>query len=171
MGKIKKGDHFVGAFITSLLHAAKGIPILFDEDRDSKRLQIYTDLGDFNLYVKYTTNFRDAVIRGKSKRTYSIAFTEDEMQKLENGFVQEKYQNAIAAVLGSSQLNDTRIAVIPYEAAMGSLRSCKAGKVRTLHIIRYGKEHIFHCYGAGEKEEDGVTVYINHMRYFESSAK
>ncbi|MCK9217577.1 MAG: hypothetical protein M0P77_06625 [Firmicutes bacterium] len=68
MKKINKMDYYSGAFITSLLNYTKSVPAIFGETNDSRRLEIDTDLGKFNLYIKYTTNCRNAILRGRKKR-------------------------------------------------------------------------------------------------------
>ncbi|NLY18483.1 MAG: hypothetical protein GX045_05965 [Clostridiaceae bacterium] len=43
------------------------------------------------------------------------------------------------------------------------------GGQRRINVVRYGDEHTFTCYGAAAKENSGVSVYVNHMKYFDST--
>lgn len=162
-------DYYAGAFITSLLKSAKGAPAIFDETSDSRRLQITTDLGAFNIYIKYAGNSRHARIAGRKKTSWCVNFTETDIMKLEDEFVQDNYINYIALVLSDKKMADTRIAVITYNDAMECLAKITQGGNRRINVVRYGKEHNFMCYGATESEENGFPVFVNHMRYFNNS--
>lgn len=171
MKRIAKMDYYAGAFITSLLNSVEGVPAIFNETSDSRKLQIETNLGDFNIYIKYAGNSRNARIRGRKKTSWCVNFTETDIMKLENEFVEEQYKNYIALVLSDKSMVDTRIAVITYDDAMECLAKTTQGGNRRINVARYGKEHNFICYGATESEENGFQVFVNHMRYFDKNDK
>lgn len=50
MHRINKLDYFVGVFLTTILNSSTGVPVLFDETENSKRVEFSTDLDDFNVY-------------------------------------------------------------------------------------------------------------------------
>jgi hypothetical protein len=55
MYRINKEDYFIGVFVSTILKSTKGVPALFDATGKNKRVEFTTDLGDFNVYVKYST--------------------------------------------------------------------------------------------------------------------
>ena len=160
-------DYYAGAFITSLLGSAKGAPALFDETNDSRRLSIATNLGDFNIYIKYTGDSRIAKVRERKKTSWTVNFTDTDIRKLENEFVQETCKNYIALVLSNKGLSDTKIAIIEYENAVRCLQKSTPGGNRRINVVRYGSEHNFICYGATEREGDGFFVNVNFMKCFD----
>lgn len=166
MRRIGKMDYYAGAFITSLLNSAKGTPALFDETNDSRRLQITTDLGEFNIYIKYAGTSRISQVKGRKKTSWGVNFSEIDINKLENEFVQDQYINYVALVLSNRTMSDTRIAVISYNDIMERLAKITPGGNRRINVVRYGNDHTFICYGATESEADGFQVFVNHMRYF-----
>jgi hypothetical protein len=169
MKRISKMDYYAGAFIASIINSAKGAPALFDETSDSRKLQIATNLGDFNIYIKYSANPRNAQIRGRKKKSWHVNFTQTDMQKLENEFVQDNCKNYVALVLSDKRMLDTKIAVLAYDDAMKLLAKWTPGGSRGINVVRYGSEHSFKCYGATEQEKDGLMVNVNHMKYFDAS--
>jgi hypothetical protein len=169
MRKIAKMDYYAGAFITSLLKSAKGVPALIDETSDSRVLQISTNLGEFNIYIKYAGTSRKSRVKRRNKTSWYVNFTDTDVYKLENEFVQEQCINYVALVLSNRTLTDTRVAIISYDDIMERLTKVTPGGNRGINVIRYGSEHTFTCYGATEQEADGFTIPVNYMRYFEKS--
>lgn len=172
MKQISKLDFYAGAFISSILGSATGAPALFDETSDSKRFQIATDLGDFNIYIKYTGVSR-TVSKGKRKRkktSWYVSFTKADIVKLEDEFVCKGYKNYIVLVLSNDKLTDTKIAVIDYEDAMNCLENVTPSGGRGINVVRYGSEHNFKCYGATQKENDVFLVPVNFMKYFDKDS-
>lgn len=170
MRRISKMDYYAGAFITSLLGSAKGAPALFDETNDSRRLSIATNMGNFNIYIKYAGDSRIATIKGRRKTSWVVNFTDTDIRKLEIEFIQEASKNYIALVLSNRSLSDTKIAMIEHKDAMKCLEKSTPGGNRRINVIRYGSEHNFTCYGATERESDGFLVSVNFMNYFDSEA-
>ena len=167
MRRINQTDYYVGAFIVSLLNSTTGVPALFEETSDSRKLLITTNTGNHNLYIKKSSTGREAIKGKRTKKSFNIPFTEADITRLQGKFREEGYNNAIALVLSSEDLNETKIAIIPYDDAMKCLSKKTAGGSRRITVSRYVGEHYFSCYGVGQKEEEGVCVYVNHMRYFD----
>ena len=69
MYRINKIDYFIGVFLATIINSSKGVPALFDETENSKRVEFSTDTGDFNVYIKYTTKIRKSKvnINGREK--------------------------------------------------------------------------------------------------------
>lgn len=86
MHRINILDYFIGVFLTTILNSSKGVPALFDEANDSKRLEFATDTGDFNAYIKYSTNMRKAKVNTKGRKqkklSWNISFSDKEYEIL-----------------------------------------------------------------------------------------
>ncbi|MDR2672549.1 MAG: hypothetical protein LBC35_04555 [Coriobacteriales bacterium] len=67
----------------------------------------------------------------------------------------------VALVLSNKDLNDTKIALLSYDDATKCLTSVDSGGNRRINVVRYGAEHHFICYGAGQSEGDGVEIFVN----------
>jgi hypothetical protein len=73
MARIAKADYFAGVFLTTILKSSKAVPMLCDASGEIKRVVFDTDMGDFNVYVKYSTNPQKGWNYNsvpKKKRTY-----------------------------------------------------------------------------------------------------
>ena len=79
MYRINKLDYFVGVFLSTILNSSKGVPALFDQTDNSKRIEFATNLGDFNVFVKYSTGLKNICknINGqiKNKMYCNVSFS------------------------------------------------------------------------------------------------
>ena len=96
--RIAKADFFAGVFLTTILRSAKGPPVYCEVSDGIKRLEFETDLGMFNMFVKYSTNehigWNYDFTPKKRKRYWSISFSDIEYTFLQNDFsIMEKINN------------------------------------------------------------------------------
>lgn len=108
MRRINKIDYFVGVFLSTIISSSKGVPALFSEAKESKRVELETDSGEFNVYIKYSTSQRKANVnvngRRKDKVTWDINFTDLEYSILKNKFKQEAKVNLVCIVCTNEKL-------------------------------------------------------------------
>lgn len=178
MEKIEKVDYFVGVFVSTILKSAKGVPALFDETDNSKRIQFSTDLGDFNVYIKYSMSLvnKDKRINSevKNKMSCNVSFTDNDFNILNSNFKKDKYKNYVVLVCTNDKLTETKIAVLPYDDAMKCLQYKVKSGGRRITITRTGGEYSYKCYGVnGPDFPKGhyITSYVNHMKYFDKTAE
>lgn len=161
---ISQLDHYVGALIVSLLNTAKKLPALFEETNESRLLQIVTDNCSHNMYVKKAS-------RVKSKRDsirYNTTFTQKDLDLLKSPqFNVDNYIQSVALILTDTGLSNTQFAVLPLTDALKCLSQKTKGGTYRITLVRYGNEHKYKCYGVGQKENNGVFAYVNHLRYFD----
>ena len=150
MHRINKLDYFVGVFLTTILNSSTGVPVLFDETENSKRVEFSTDLDDFNVYIKYTTNMRKSkvTVNGRRKKlSFNISFSKRDYDILKNSFYIEGKQNLLGLVCTNDKLNETYIAVIDYVDAMKCLgKETKSGS-RRITVTRLSAEYDFNVMG------------------------
>ena len=58
MHRINKIDYFIGVFLTTILNSSNGVPALFDATDNSKKIEFTTDIGEYNVYIKYSTKLK-----------------------------------------------------------------------------------------------------------------
>ncbi len=167
MRRIAKMDYYAGAFITTLLKSSKGAPAIINETNDSRRVEFETDLGKFNIYIKYSGSPRISTVRGRKKISWYVNFSDMDVYKLENEFVDRQDIRYVVLVLSNRALTKTRVAVIACDDIMKCLNKETPGGSRGINIVRYGRDHNFTCYGATEAEEDGFAVPINYAGHFD----
>lgn len=165
MHRINKLDYFIGVFLTTILNSSRGVPALFDETNDSKRVEFVTDTGDFNAYVKYSTNMRKATVntrgRKRKKLSWNISFSDKEYEILRENFYIEGKKNLVCLVCTNEKLNDTYLAVLGYEKAMKCLEKSTASGNRRITVTRTGAEYNFSCYGVGFTEENYIQISVD----------
>lgn len=157
MYRINKIDFFIGVFLTTILNSSIGVPALFDETEKSKRIEFSTDLGDFNVYVKYTTKVREAKIningKQRSKLSWDITFSDRDYAILKESFLKEGKNNLVCLVCTNEDLTKTYIAVLDYTDALKCLAHRTSSGSRRITVTRIGSEHVFRCYGVGFEED------------------
>lgn len=154
MYKINKLDYFVGVFLTAIINSSKGVPALFDETNNSKRVEFITDTGEYNVYIKYTTAMKTTKTRGRKKVSANISFSKRDYKILKDHFYKENQENFICIVFTNEQLNESYMAMILYEDAMKCLENSTDSGYRKITVTRIGAEHDFNCYGVdGDKRE------------------
>lgn len=175
MSRIAKVDYFAGAFISTILKSSKSTPAMFNASDESKRIVFETDLGKFNVYIKYSTTEHKSFIKTKkrkrTKKYWNVNFTQKEYEYLLNNFSCNDKINLIAIVCSNKTLADSKIAILTLDEALFCLRISTDSGNRTITISRIGKDHQFNCYGVGlphEMEMLHITPYVNHLRYFDS---
>ncbi len=165
MHKINKIDYFIGAFLSTIINSSKGVPALFDETENSKRVEFSTDTGDFNVYIKYTTKIRKSRVNidGKKKKKIScnISFSDRDYEILKDSFIKEDKENLICLVCTNDKLNETYMAVLTYKDAMKCLEHRTNSGNRRISITRIGAEHDFNCYGVKFKEKDYIKCPVD----------
>lgn len=169
MYRINKIDYFIGVFLTTILNSSKGVPALFDETETSKRVEFSTDLGDFNVYVKYTTKARKAKLningKRKTKVSWNIPFSNNDYAILRDSFKKEDKENLICLVCTNEELNQTYMAVLSYDDALKCLEKSTSSGSRRITVTRIGKERDFNCYGVGFKEEDYIKCPVDCTKF------
>ena len=167
-----KLDFFVGSFISCIINSAKKVPALIDETDNSKIIKLTTDNGDYNIYLKYSTNIRYSTRKKdgteKVKITCDVLFNSKEYERLKNNFYEEKSTNLFILVLTASQLSEPRIVAIPYDIGMKCLLAEDSNGTRRLTITKLGKEHTYNCYGIGDTGKIDNRVYVNWQKYFDN---
>lgn len=165
MHRINKLDYFIGVFLTTILNSSRGVPALFDETENSKRIEFATDMGDFNAYIKYSTGIRTVKvnINGKRRKKMScnVSFSNKDYEILENDFYKEDKLNLICLVCTNDRLNQTYLAVIGYEDAMKCLTNSTRSGSRRITITRIGAEYDFSCYGVGFAKENHIRIPVD----------
>lgn len=169
MYRINKIDYFIGVFLSTIINSSKGVPALFDETENSKRVEFATDLADFNVYIKYTTKNREANIKidGKRKKkiSWDISFSDKDYEILRNSFTKEEKENLICLVCTNDNLNETYMAVLSYEDAMKCLEKSTNTGSRRITVTRIGAEHEFSCYGVKFKEDDYIRCPVDCTKF------
>lgn len=169
MYRINKIDYFIGVFLATIINSSKGVPALFDETENSKRIEFTTDSGDFNVYVKYSTAIRNAKvnINGKRKKKMScnVSFSEKDHEILKNDFYKEDKDNLICLVCTNEKLNETYMAVLGYEDAMKCLEQSTNSGSRRITVTRIGAEYDFYCYGVGFAEEEYIRCPVDCTKF------
>ena len=65
MAKINRSDYFAGVFLATILKTTKTVPLLCNAAKDSKCVEFDTNIGDFNIFIKYSTTTQDGWDRKK----------------------------------------------------------------------------------------------------------
>ena len=116
MARIAKGVYFAGLFRDTVINSSKGAPMICEATNHFKRVVFETDLGEFNVYVKYSTAVRngwDMDVKPKKKRVYwTISFTDNEYNYLLSDFEQKEKTNLIAIVCSDSTMSSNFIAIL-----------------------------------------------------------
>lgn len=169
MYRINKIDYFIGVFLATIINSSKGVPALFDETENSKRVEFSTDTGDFNVYIKYTTKIRKSKVningKRKRKRSCNISFSDEDYEVLRNSFRKQDKQNLICLVCTNEKLNDTYMAILSHEDALKCLQQSTNSGNRRITITRIGSEHEFSCYGVGFQENDYIRCPVDCTKF------
>lgn len=179
MARIAKADYFAGVFLTTILKSSKTVPMLCDASVDNIKCVIFdTNLGAFNVYVKYSTSRAmgwDTSVDPKKKRTYwNVNFSENEYNYLSNQFAIDGKTNLIAIVCTDKSLSSSWIAILKLTEALFCLKITTEGGNRTITVSRTGRNHTFDCYGVGLPHEMNILKYhpyVNHLRLFDQYAE
>lgn len=164
MKQIRSTEFFIGGYISSILNSAKGAPAPFDETNDSKRSRLETVLGNFDIYIKYTGKSSSVSEGKRTKTSWFVSFTKEDMDELNDEFECKGYKSYLVLVLSIDKLSDAKIAIINYADAMKCLDNVAPSSDRGINVLRYGSEHNFICYGAAQKENDGFLVPVTFVR-------
>lgn len=165
MRRINKLDYFIGVFLATIMNSSNGVPALFDETDNSKRIEFETDTGYFNVYIKYSTKAVETrtTVKGKRKKklSWNISFSDRDYQILKDSFVLKDKKNLVCLVCTNEKLNDTYLAVLDHDGAVKCLgKSTKSG-CRRITVTRIGNEHNFNLYGVGFKKDDYIQVALD----------
>lgn len=168
MCRINKEDYFVGVFVSMVLKS-KGAPALFDATGKNKRVEFATDVGNFNVYVKYSTGLKNEpkIINGKRKHKMScnISFSTTDYDYLKNTFPIEGKENMMCLVCTNKELNETKMALVKYEDAMKCLKHQTKSGNRRITVTRIGKEHYFDCYGGRNKSSEHIKCPVDYTNF------
>ncbi len=169
MTKINKIDYFVGVFVSAILNSAKSVPALFDETSESKKVEFQTNLGYFNVYVKYSTSRHEgkSFDKRRQKKTcyWYINFSEIEYEKLKI-FSKDGYQNYYVFICTDEKLKNTSIIVLEYDKAMNCLKNTTSQGVRRIKVTRIGSEHEFRCQGVDYIDNEYESCRFDYTTYF-----
>lgn len=169
MHRINKIDYFIGVFLTTILNSSNGVPALFDASDNSKRVEFATDIGEYNVYIKYSTMLRKVKknIDGKlkTKASCNVSFSDNDYDFLKTNFSDVDKQNLVCLVCTNDKLNETYMAVIPYEDAMKCLRGKTKSGSRRITISRTGAEYDFYCYGVDFNDSEHIKVPVDCTRF------
>jgi len=176
MAYIAKADYFAGVFLTTILKATKTVPMLCDDSKEAKCVSFDTDIGNFNVYVKYSTNPKEGwnyKRQSKIRRTYwYIPFTTDEYSYLCGNFEKEKMENLIAIVCSNEKFTSSKIAILTLEEVKKCLSKPTKNGSRRITVSRTGCEHTFDCFGVEESHDIAyIHPYVNHLRFFDRGAE
>lgn len=170
MARIAKADYFAGVFLTTILKSSKAVPMLCDASGEIKRVVFDTDMGDFNVYVKYSTNPQkgwDYNSVPKKKRTYwNVPFSENEYSYLKNEFQQDGKNHLVAMVCTNKSLSESHIAILNLEETLACLKLTTDGGNRTITVSRTGRNQTFDCSGV-DMAPLSYNPYVNHLRFFD----
>jgi len=174
MAKIAKADYFAGVFLSTILKSSKTVPMLCDASKDVKRVLFDTDVGDFNVYVKYSTASNigwDYSESPKVKRLYwNVPFTFTEYQYITNEFPDPRRKNILAIICTNPKFSSTNIAILTFTETQDCLSIPTENGMRRITVSRTGIEHRFCCFGVnGNYANPVATPYINHLRFFNSA--
>ena len=141
------------------------------QQKNTKCVEFDTNIGDFNVFIKYSTTPQDGWDRKKRtkiKRKYwNISFSPEEYSYLCNSFEKLNKNNLVAIVCANQKITDTRIAILTLDQAKECL-SKHTGGIRRITVSRTGNEHNFDCFGVGSShEKTNIHPYVNHMRFFD----
>jgi hypothetical protein len=161
-------------FLTTVLKTTRTVPLLCDAVNDSKCVNFDTDIGYFNVYVKYSMAQRegwDRKRKKKSKRIYwNVNFSPDEFEYLQCSFEDKGKSNLVAIICTNDSFTDNKIAILELAEAKKCLDRTTKGGQRRITISRTGNEHKFDCYGVGmSHDKTNINPYVNHMRFFEKT--
>lgn len=171
--RIAKADYFAGIFLTTILKSSRTTPVYCEAIEGIKRLEFETDLGVFNVYVKYSMRenmgWNYEFTPKKMKKYWNVAFSENEYAYLKDQFVAEGKENVIAIICTDSKLKRTRIVILKQTQLIPCIAVSTSGGSRILSISRTGAEHTFSCYGVGGAGEIVTDKpFVNHLRYFDN---
>lgn len=177
MARIAKADYFAGVFLTTILKSAKTVPMLCDATGEIKRVVFDTDIGAFNVYVKYSTAERtgwDYDAAPKKKRTYwDISFSDVEQDYLMQDFQVDGKRNLVALVCTNAKLGNSKIAIMELQEVLFCLKTMRNGGSRGIQVSRTGGNHTFDCAGCGLPQKMRLLQYhpfVNHLRFFDNNA-
>jgi hypothetical protein len=169
MHRINKIDYFIGVFLTTILNSSNGVPALFDATDNSKKIEFTTDIGEYNVYIKYSTKLKKTKknIKGKMKnKVYcNVSFSDNDFNFLKNDFYKTGNQNLVCLVCTNDKLNETYMAVILYEDAMKCLREKTESGSRRITITRTGAEYDFYCYGVGFRDYEYIKAPVDCTKF------
>jgi len=173
MAYITKSDYFTGVFLVTILKTAKTVPMICDALNDTRCVVFDTDIGNFNVFVKYSTSQKegwDYTKKVKTKRTYwNVPFTSDEYLYLLNSFEQPNKNNLTAIVCTDSKHNDTKIAILKLDEVKECLYKQTDSHQRRITVSRTGNAHRFDCFGVGISHNKAeIRPYVNHLLFFEN---
>lgn len=173
MARIAKADYFGGVFLTTILKSSNAVPMLCDASGEIKRVVFDTDMGDFNVYVKYSTSRKtgwDYNFAPKKKRTYwNVNFGENEYDYLKDDFQLDGKKNLLAMVCTDKSLSESWIAILDLEQTLACLKLATDGGNRTITVSRTGRSHTFDCSGVAMAPLS-YHPYVNHLRFFDAQA-
>ena len=169
MSQINKIDYFVGVFVSAILNSAKSVPALFEETNESKRVEFTTNLGEFNVYVKYSRKLKISGRRKpKEKTSWNVLFSNIEYEKLKSSR-KDGYKNYVALVGTNDALTKTRIAVLDYVKALNCLREAAPTGSRRITVTRIGSAQEYRCKGVGFISDESESCFFDYTKYFEKA--
>jgi hypothetical protein len=159
---VKKIDYFCGAFLSYLI--SNGItPALFEAGEKSKIVKFSTDLGDYKVYIKYSTTCKAS--DRKNTRKWDVPFTEKEMDILKN-FPEQNRKHFFVLVCTDPDMKENEIAVLDFDNGLKCLGNDSVNKERRISVIHKKGSPYMKCYGTARSENQGIQIYKDFNRYF-----
>jgi hypothetical protein len=130
---VKKIDYFCGAFLSYLI--SNGIsPALFEAGEKSKIVKFSTNLGDYKVYIKYSTicKFSDR----KSTRKWDVLFTKKEMDILKD-FLEQNRKHYFVLVCTDTNMKENEVAVLDYDGGLMCLGNDSVHQLVLDNVLSY----------------------------------
>ncbi|MFD2369046.1 hypothetical protein ACFSO0_03490 [Brevibacillus sp. GCM10020057] len=156
--KLTREDFYCGAFLSYLLNNGI-VPALFEDRKDLNR-KVYdftTDKGDFRVYVKCSEN-PSSESDTHNSAIWNFPFTESQIDEIKS-LIYERKQFYFAFVCGRSELNKSRIAVVPDSIVLQCIDINRTSKYKSQSVkVKLAKgEWNFSIYGTARADKDKAT--------------
>jgi len=159
---VKKIDYFCGAFLSYLI--SNGIsPALFEAGEKSKIVKFSTNLGDYKVYIKYSTICK--LSDRKNARKWDIPFTQKEMDILKD-FPERNRKHFFVFVCTDPNMKENEVAVLDYDSGLLCLGNDPVNKERRISVVHKKGSPYMNCYGTARSENQGIQIYKDFNRYF-----
>ena len=159
---VKKIDYFCGAFLSYLI--SNGIsPALFEAGEKSKIVKFSTNLGDYKVYIKYSTICKFS--NRKSTRKWDVLFTKKEMDILKD-FLEQNRKHYFVLVCTDTNMKENEVAVLDYDGGLMCLGNDSVNRERRISVVHKKGSPYMNCYGTARSENQGIQIYKDFNRYF-----
>lgn len=165
MSRINKIDYYCGAFISYLI-SNKVEPTLFDAVDKSKVINFTQKNADYNAYLKYVSTCKDSKVAGKEQTLWNVNFSEAENAYIRTKFKQDNRENIVVLICAKPTLQETCIAILALEDALGCLGSDNINSQRRISVKYKKGARYLECYGTGILDTQAKKIKHNFDEYF-----